>query len=582
MKKITIFTMMVLAIMLIGLSANAQYFNYTSNTTVNTESSHGTVTSPSTYAVSFNNAFNGYCGKEVYKQLNHPLSDDCWSVKFKFTPLTNSDQPADFVLMFTSDTSYINFHNITDAINGTYDNQDFIGVKLYAPSGATGAVGADGNTGGISYWRLGIYTKDGTNAPAPTMNSNNSITLTYIDTDYYVLLERSGTTVTLTVYSDSGYTTAIGSSTTYTITGSITGLDYIQHSVNMENGTSRELNATVQNVEIITDCNCDFWEDYSTSSGWTQAGTKLAVDPSTMPNTAYFDGTLGSTQNTDTRVYKSIYSSGSLDDLSWRARFEFTPINDQCQEPQDIILAFTETTANPTYNTTSTSEDMAGVKIYGPGSTSFGINTWKLGITSKNGTSTLNPVLSSNGSAFTMTTYMTYYLEFSRDNDIFYLKQFPNSTYSGTPTNSVSLNVGSSFPVTNLGYVQSMTNYANGPARHLTATVDNLCIDDNFLGYHSPVSFGLNNTSEESLITNFSIFPNPNNGIMQLNYQLRDSENGLIKIYDLLGKEKVTMKLVHERNSMNIYDENMISGIYFYKVIIDGKVVKSDKLIVTK
>ena len=79
-----------------------------------------------------------------------------------------------------------------------------------------------------------------------------------------------------------------------------------------------------------------------------------------------------------------------------------------------------------------------------------------------------------------------------------------------------------------------------------------------------------------------SISPIPNNGSMQLNYTLSNNENGIITIYNVLGEKIRTYKLQKNDTMLNINETELQSGIYFYKVIVNDRLVKSDKIIISK
>ncbi len=598
MKKVLIFRLAVLALLMIGLSANAQLpFDFSGATTQNTETTHGTVLYSTTdsHQIVYSDAKTGYENKRVYKQLNSPLSDDCWSVKFKFTPwndATNgySDQPTDQLLVFTSNTSPIRFDSETDALSGTYNDQDFIGVYLRSPSGYYGGVGSDGITNGISSWWVGVYTKDGTNAAAPIMGASPYVALTTVNTAYYMLLERSGSTATLTVYSDASYTTIIGSSS-HTFTGTISGLDYIQSGVNMEVGQSRKLSATIEDVLISPSCSCDFWDDYATNTGWTQVGGYISVNPSSSTNTCYFDGHYGATNNlmnTDQRVYKQIYSSGSLDDLSWKATCEFTIIDDTYnQEPGDFILAFTNGNLNPTNGVTSTNEDVIAVILWGAGSASQPISQWYLEMTTKDNTGSFLPGLGATSNRiFLLDGTVTYYLVFSRDKsttDIIHLEVYLDAAHSSSALlGTASYTIASTRSITNLNYVQSFHTYTAGPQRHITATVDNLCIDDNNLGYHHATPMDANTISSNEAKANFNLYPNPNNGNMILEYNLPTNGKAIFSLTDITGKVLMNIPIENNSSRSNINLESFESGIYMYSVKVNNETVKTDKLILIK
>jgi len=80
----------------------------------------------------------------------------------------------------------------------------------------------------------------------------------------------------------------------------------------------------------------------------------------------------------------------------------------------------------------------------------------------------------------------------------------------------------------------------------------------------------------------FNLIPNPNNGTMQLNYSLDNNESGLLKLYDIVGKEISEYRLVQGNTTLNINEEKLNNGLYIYKVIVNDRIVKSDKLVIVK
>jgi hypothetical protein len=73
----------------------------------------------------------------------------------------------------------------------------------------------------------------------------------------------------------------------------------------------------------------------------------------------------------------------------------------------------------------------------------------------------------------------------------------------------------------------------------------------------------------------FSMYPNPANN--QLNFKV-DESNLSIQIIDLLGKTIVSKKTLVSNQSIDL--NNLNNGVYFVSVLKDGRVVKTEKLIV--
>jgi hypothetical protein len=80
----------------------------------------------------------------------------------------------------------------------------------------------------------------------------------------------------------------------------------------------------------------------------------------------------------------------------------------------------------------------------------------------------------------------------------------------------------------------------------------------------------------------FKIYPNPNNGNMLLEYIISGNDNGLFEITDLRGKVMIHYDLPAGDNKLWMNNDVLESGMYIYHVIMNDKIVKSDKLLIIK
>lgn len=79
---------------------------------------------------------------------------------------------------------------------------------------------------------------------------------------------------------------------------------------------------------------------------------------------------------------------------------------------------------------------------------------------------------------------------------------------------------------------------------------------------------------------NFIIYPNPNNGNMQVAYEI--PETGTFEIYDLFGKKLLSYPLYEGKNTFAISATMLNEGIYFYRATAGNKIIAKDKLVVIK
>jgi hypothetical protein len=94
----------------------------------------------------------------------------------------------------------------------------------------------------------------------------------------------------------------------------------------------------------------------------------------------------------------------------------------------------------------------------------------------------------------------------------------------------------------------------------------------------SPVPLRLESELSESNAAEIMLFPNPSNGLMQLNYALQEAQEGEFIIIDLLGEQVANYKLKEGVNTLPINITEVQNGIYLYRVLVKGKVIKTDKL----
>lgn len=82
--------------------------------------------------------------------------------------------------------------------------------------------------------------------------------------------------------------------------------------------------------------------------------------------------------------------------------------------------------------------------------------------------------------------------------------------------------------------------------------------------------------------TSFKLFPNPNNGIMNLDYNLGNDSEATMKLFDVTGKLISTYTLQNTKGSISINEQNLTNGIYFYSILVKEKVIKNNKIVIIR
>ncbi|MCC6183008.1 MAG: T9SS type A sorting domain-containing protein [Bacteroidia bacterium] len=81
---------------------------------------------------------------------------------------------------------------------------------------------------------------------------------------------------------------------------------------------------------------------------------------------------------------------------------------------------------------------------------------------------------------------------------------------------------------------------------------------------------------------NVKLYPNPNKGLMQLDYDLGNSQHATIKLYDINGKLISSYKLDSNKGILQMNEQNLNNGIYFYHILVGEKTIKTDKVVIIK
>jgi Secretion system C-terminal sorting domain len=86
------------------------------------------------------------------------------------------------------------------------------------------------------------------------------------------------------------------------------------------------------------------------------------------------------------------------------------------------------------------------------------------------------------------------------------------------------------------------------------------------------LSLGLSYNNESS------IFPNPASTTLNITYLCNSTKDGVIELYDIMGKLVSSSVLLYSSHDATINVSNMASGMYIYKAKLDGCGVVTGKI----
>lgn len=75
-------------------------------------------------------------------------------------------------------------------------------------------------------------------------------------------------------------------------------------------------------------------------------------------------------------------------------------------------------------------------------------------------------------------------------------------------------------------------------------------------------------------------FPNPANNFVAINYEFTDIKNGALVIYNLLGTAVEKIDVSGKTGTVKINTSMYNEGLYFYSLLINNEVIRTQKLII--
>ncbi|MFH1003885.1 MAG: T9SS type A sorting domain-containing protein, partial [Bacteroidota bacterium] len=79
-----------------------------------------------------------------------------------------------------------------------------------------------------------------------------------------------------------------------------------------------------------------------------------------------------------------------------------------------------------------------------------------------------------------------------------------------------------------------------------------------------------------------NIVPNPNDGSMQVFYNLQNQLSAIFEIYNVAGHKVFSETLNPENKYIFVAQQQLPNGVYMYRVIQNGAVIAIDKLVILK
>ena len=128
---------------------------------------------------------------------------------------------------------------------------------------------------------------------------------------------------------------------------------------------------------------------------------------------------------------------------------------------------------------------------------------------------------------------------------------------------------------TTLNTIAFMNPLDGGDAVYSARVLLQLQIDD-----ETGTPFRMMNEESDLEDETIVVYPNPNDGNMTIEYEIEgDAE---MQITDVMGKVICTYTLFATNNIIEINCNDLSNGVYFYSIIANGNIIKSDKIVIIK
>ena len=79
-----------------------------------------------------------------------------------------------------------------------------------------------------------------------------------------------------------------------------------------------------------------------------------------------------------------------------------------------------------------------------------------------------------------------------------------------------------------------------------------------------------------------NMFPNPNDGNFYFNYSLPENEKCQFTVFDPTSKKVYSIEIRGGRNTVMINSNNFSNGVYYYQVTAGNRLIKTERLVITK
>ncbi len=88
--------------------------------------------------------------------------------------------------------------------------------------------------------------------------------------------------------------------------------------------------------------------------------------------------------------------------------------------------------------------------------------------------------------------------------------------------------------------------------------------------------------SYDKSLNSFNMFPNPNNGIVNISYNIETSEKAEVEICDIAGRKLFSKVLRNDQHFVVIDNNDLTNGVYLCRFVMNDRTLRTERFVVVK
>lgn len=123
-----------------------------------------------------------------------------------------------------------------------------------------------------------------------------------------------------------------------------------------------------------------------------------------------------------------------------------------------------------------------------------------------------------------------------------------------------------------------------GQEQHLKLEIWDAANPEDVFVINVTFKYSLDGAEEISNVESFSnAYPTPANDVVNFDYRFNEGVNSaMVAVYNMMGQEVLRSDISGMSGKLSLNVSDLADGVYFYSLVVNGKVEKSSKLVVSR